>query len=904
MSRNNGYGGPKLPKFLLDQVGGGRRVNKQTSRKDRRKAERDEKKAARSRPAQRLDRASQRAQVDESDGGDEEFGDEDEATPPPQRPAKDAKPTKSILKAPKSKKTEPEPEPEPESENGEELEEQDDGEDLLEDDDDDDDDDEEDEGAKSDDSFTISRQAAKAGLGDEEDEIAVLERKLGMKGKKRSYDFGDDELDWLVTGSDSEDGGRGTKRKRPEDSKWLRDKRKKANERKEADRREPEKDKNDDDEDSAEDDDQDEDVENPFSEDEMSGDDFDGFDSDADADADADAAAGASAPPPKRERENPYVAPVAKEAAPSAGKYVPPSLRKPASSDDEALRQLRRQIQGQLNRLSEANMLSILAAIEGIYTNNARQHVTSTLVDLLVGLVSDSAVLNDTFIILHAGFSAALYKVVGTDFGAQLLEKIVESFDAYRIDNDPEGKQPLNLMAFLSSLYAFQVVGCGIIFDYIRLLLDTMSESNTELLLRIIRSSGTQLRADDPTALKDIVLLLQRNIAAVGGEANVSVRTKFMIETINNLKNNRMKPGAAATSAVTAEHTTRMRKTLGSLNTRSTLRANEPLRITRADIKDSEKKGKWWLVGASYHDPAKLASSTNNPNGTQSAAKATTANAMEDDGYESETPGNNVNLTRLARQQGMNTDIRRAIFIALLSAADYKDAHMRLLKLKLKSKQFLSEVPRVLVHCAGAEAVYNPYYTLIAKEACLQGPRKGMTKHFLFAAWDVLRRLGGDGEEGDEDESEKVGTKKIVNLGKMYGTLIAEGVLGLGGVLKTVKGEFAYLAPKTSLFVEVLLTTILLQLRKKTRKDEEGFASKVRDVFLQTGQVSAGLVQGLQFFVRSSLSRAALANGKKEERTLKEGCEAAAQALQEAAQGAVVLGEDDDDDEEGGYSSG
>ncbi|RMY46282.1 hypothetical protein D0863_15877 [Hortaea werneckii] len=756
MSRNNGYGGPKLPKFLLDQVGGGHRVNKQTSRKDRRKAERDEKKAARSRPAQRLDRASQRAHVDESDGDDDGLGDEDEATPPPQRPAKDAKPAKGILKAPKGKR--PEPEPEPESETGEEFEEPDDGEDLPDDDgdDDDDDDDEEDEGAKSDDSFTISRQAAKAGLGDEEDEIAALERKLGMKGKKRSYDFGDDELDWLVTGSDSEDGGRGTKRKRPEDSKWLRDKRMKANERKESDRRQPEDDENDDDEASGEDDEQDEDVENPFSEDEISGDDFEGFDSDADA------AAGASAPPPaKRERENPYVAPVAKEAAPSTGKYVPPSLRKPASSEDEALRQLRRQIQGQLNRLSEANMLSILTAIEGIYTNNARQHVTSTLVDLLVGLVSDSAVLNDTFIILHAGFSAALYKVVGTDFGAQLLEKIVETFDAHRSDGDLEGKQPLNLMAFLSSLYAFQVVGCGIIFDYIRLLLETMSESNTELLLRIIRSSGTQLRADDPTALKDIVLLLQRNIAAVGGEANVSVRTKFMIETINNLKNNRMKPGAAATSAVTAEHTTRMRKTLGSLNTRSTLRANEPLRITRADIKDSDKKGKWWLVGASYHDPAKLASSTTNSSGSQSAAKAATANSMEDDGYESETPGNNVNLTRLARQQGMNTDIRRAIFIALLSAADYKDAHMRLLKLKLKSKQFLSEVPRVLVHCAGAEAVYNPYYTLIAKEVCLQ-----------------------------------------------------------------------------------------------------------------------------------------------EERTLKEGCHVAAQALQEAAQGAVVLGEDDDDDEEGGYSSG
>jgi nucleolar MIF4G domain-containing protein 1 len=105
-------------------------------------------------------------------------------------------------------------------------------------------------------------------------------------------------------------------------------------------------------------------------------------------------------------------------------------------------------------------------------------------------------------------------------------------------------------------------------FDYIRLFLGTLSELNAELLLKIIRTSGPQLRKDDPSSLKDIVNMLRPAIASAGGEKNLSVRTKFMIESINDLKNNRMKTGAVA-SAVTSQHTVRMKKILGTLNTRS-----------------------------------------------------------------------------------------------------------------------------------------------------------------------------------------------------------------------------------------------------------------------------------------------------------------------------------------------
>jgi len=71
-----------------------------------------------------------------------------------------------------------------------------------------------------------------------------------------------------------------------------------------------------------------------------------------------------------------------------------------------------------------------------------------------------------------------------------------------------------------------------------------------------------------------------------------------MIETINDLKNNKPKAGATA-SAINSEHLTRMRKTLGTLNNRN-LKTSEPMRIGLDDLRDTDKRGKWWLVGASW----------------------------------------------------------------------------------------------------------------------------------------------------------------------------------------------------------------------------------------------------------------------------------------------------------------
>lgn len=125
----------------------------------------------------------------------------------------------------------------------------------------------------------------------------------------------------------------------------------------------------------------------------------------------------------------------------------------------------------------------------------------------------------------------------------------------------------------------------------------------------------------------------------------------------------------------------------------------------------------------------------------------------------------------------MNTDVRRAIFISIMSASDYKDAYMRLLKLKLKRAQEL-EIPRVVIHCAGSEKSYNPYYTLIARRLCSEHKLK---MAFQFGLWDLFKRMGermnDDDFEMDDEDEETIDLRKTVNLGKMFGNLIADGGL-------------------------------------------------------------------------------------------------------------------------------
>lgn len=125
-----------------------------------------------------------------------------------------------------------------------------------------------------------------------------------------------------------------------------------------------------------------------------------------------------------------------------------------------------------------------------------------------------------------------------------------------------------------------------------------------------------------------------------------------MLETIANIKNNKIKQQHG--NVVDKEMVLKMKKFLSGLAKKRSLHSTEAIRVSLEDIHNIDTKGKWWLVGSSWKD---------NLVGTESkyASKEVAGDLKKDASLQQ-------SLMKLARQQGMNTDIRRSIFIVLMSS--------------------------------------------------------------------------------------------------------------------------------------------------------------------------------------------------------------------------------------------
>lgn len=436
-----------------------RKQNGPTSRKERRQAERTEKKSRRT-PAPPVQTQNQRPQKNDSKKNREEELNRVENAPKGKSNTASKAPGTKQKAAAKLDKVE-----DTESDDSEPN--------YLDEDTDENESDSTQENPESDSDDEIFNRGhvsskVKSKLDEDDAEIAALEKKLGLKkGKKLPKSFTEDGLEDLM-GNLAEDSEDDSKKRKREADDWLQSKRQKAQERQAAAAMEID----------GEDDESDSELEGDLDEEVFGSDDdseFGGFDPEEKA--------------PPKQRENPYIAPPTKKEVTPGQKYIPPSLRVREDPESESLTRLKRQAQGHLNKLSEANLLSILAEFEKLYRDYPRQHVTSTIIDLLMGLICERSVLQDTFLVLHAGFIASLYKVMGMDFGAEIVQRVVETLDA---ENDGrggfEGKESMNLISLLAQLYNFHVIGSPLIFDYIRLFLKEITESNTELLLKVIRS--------------------------------------------------------------------------------------------------------------------------------------------------------------------------------------------------------------------------------------------------------------------------------------------------------------------------------------------------------------------------------------------------------------------------------
>jgi len=283
-----------------------------------------------------------------------------------------------------------------------------------------------------------------------------------------------------------------------------------------------------------------------------------------------------------------------------------------------------------------------------------------------------------------------------------------------------------------------------------------------------------------------------------------STRVKFMVESITDLKNNKHKnkldPGSQQE---------RLKKFISNLIKKRSLNGTEPLRVGIQDIHNIATKGKWWLVGSAWA-------------GHDAPASTVQVEATND-------------LLRLAKSQKMNTDVRKSIFVTLMSSEDYADAYERLLKLGLKDKQE-REIVRVLIHCCSQEKIFNPYYAYISQRFCEYSYSFQIT--FQYALWDIFKASA----HGSEDYEGKEGIRKMSHIARLFLHLLITKSISIC-ILKSL--NFTSLSPTQILFCQITIGNILLHQASGTKSEKA-----VRDIFGRAKEANDEFREGLWFFIQ------------------------------------------------------
>ena len=501
-------------------------------------------------------------------------------------------------------------------------------------------------------------------------------------------------------------------------------------------------------------------------------------------------------------------------------KYVPPHLRKKlqeteansdngnddvadtsSKADPETILHIKRSMNNSLNRLSENTIESVSKSLSSLYSQHPFHDINDCLwANMRLACIPPHAVMSGLIPLYVAALSGVHW--LGGD-GIQLggcfiewsVRELHESFVKARQSSDLQdmnakmNKEGSNHLLIVCYLYNYGVAHCTLIYGLVRDLVASFKEVDIEALLLILSHCGQQLRSDDPSALKEIVIMVkdQAQKPRDDDQADLS-RINFMLDTVMSLKNN--KPGKQ--QVVIREKTNQLKKVVGRIKTAapSSLKGKKSgscLRVSLQDILDAETKGRWWMVGASW---------TGKQHNSQHGDLLDTESDVDGQDADGNEPEEEDKLVALASSQRMNTDNRRAIFCIIMGSTDYDDAFEKLVRAGMLKPKVERDVIRVLVHCCGEEKAFNPFYGYLAMRVCEYQRKSNFT--LTLTLWDTFKQM------------DTFPVRKVANLAKLLALLVGgrDGQYLNIGVLKRIDFSPSDIQENIAIFLTIFMTTL------------------------------------------------------------------------------------------------
>ena len=514
-------------------------------------------------------------------------------------------------------------------------------------------------------------------------------------------------------------------------------------------------------------------------------------------------------------------------------KYIPPHLRKKIkqesgqgnveedkiksvveAADPETLRLIQRSLNNSLNRLSENTLESVSKSLASLYSQYPFHDMNTCLWKNIQSACIPPAMVMKGLIPLYIAAVSGVHWIGGDriQLGGCMIEWSVKQFyeslekgRCSKTDGDDQeyefvNKEASNTILIVCYLYNYGVVHCTLMYGLIKHLIKNFSEIDVESLLLILSHCGQQLRSDDPSALKEIILMVKERAQSdsesttegTGKNRTDSSRIEFMLLTITELKNNKPRKQDVAIR----EKTSVFKKCIGRIKSsaNNSLLAKGTgtcLRITLQDILDAETKGRWWVMGASWAGNQKFI-------GDDTAdydKKESHVQQVEHD-RKPKKDTDEEKLLALASSQRMNTDTRRSIFCIVMTSSDCNDAFVKLSRAELLKPKNERDVIRVLVHCCGEEKSFNPFYAHLIMRVCEYQPKSKFT--LMLSFWDIFKQL------------ETFSDRKTANLAKLLAKMLSgtnEKYLTIGA-LKRIDFSPTNMPKQIVLFLSIVMSSL------------------------------------------------------------------------------------------------
>lgn len=160
-----------------------------------------------------------------------------------------------------------------------------------------------------------------------------------------------------------------------------------------------------------------------------------------------------------------------------------------------------------------------------------------------------------------------------------------------------------NIMNCLLHLFLFQSIGSELLFDVIRFLLQSFTESDIEVLIFVLHNIGLQLRKKDPASIKSILdifnqkknsFMAQQRLENKVSETQTPMdqKLKFLVLELQDIKNNK---GSVTMQVRSIEHLQTWLKRDPKLSSELLIK---PLDVTLPQIQKSlenqAKETVWW----------------------------------------------------------------------------------------------------------------------------------------------------------------------------------------------------------------------------------------------------------------------------------------------------------------------